>query len=108
MKDRDLDDLFNDVLAAWDEPDAHTAFLEIARRRHQLARASTLYRAEKEAHPERAEVVDKRQAAIVLLATQALQATSEPPPTINKSTWLTIGAIFMGVAAYCIKRALFG
>lgn len=108
MKDRDLDDLFNDVLAAWDEPAAHDAFLEIARERHQLARASTLYRAEKEAHPERADAIDKRQAAIVLLATQALEAAREPPPTINKSTWLTIGAIFMGIAAYFVKRALFG
>lgn len=108
MKDRDLDDCFDDVLTNWDDPKAHTAFLEIARQRHQLARASTLYRTEKETHPDRAEVVDKRQAAIVLLATQALEAERKPPPTISKSTWLTIGAVFVGVAVYFMKRALFG
>ena len=108
MKDRDLDEHFQDVLANWEDKGAHAAFLEIARQRHQLARASTLYRAEKEAHPERAEAIDKRQAAIVLLATQALEADRKPPPSINRSTWLTIGAIFMGIAAYFVKRALFG
>ena len=86
MKDRDLDDHFQDVLAAWDDAAAHTAFLEVARERHQLARASTLYRAEKEAHPDRAEAIDKRQAAIVMLATQALEAGRQPPPRIRAAS----------------------
>ena len=108
MKDRDLDDLFGDVLADWDNAEAHATFIEIARQRHQLARAATLYRTEKQAHPDRGEDIDKRQTAIVLLATQALEVDRQPPPTIKKSTWLTIGAIFVGVAAYFMKRALFG
>jgi hypothetical protein len=105
MSDRDLDEAFREVSARWDDRGAHASFLEHARREQKLARAAALYREEKTRAPERAEEADRRLGAIVLLATEALQAERVPPPQIRKSVWLTIGAIFMGVAAYVFYRA---
>lgn len=106
--DKSLDELFEDVLAEWEQPARHTAFLKLAQLRNELARAASLYRAEKAAHPERAAEADKRLAAIMVLATESLQLSRTPPPEVKKSTWIVIGGVFVGVALYVMKRAFFG
>ena len=51
---------------------------------------------------------DRRIAVITQMAVEALAATREVPSTRAKSIMLTISAIFVGIAAYFVKRALFG
>jgi hypothetical protein len=106
--DKSMDELFEEVQVHWDEPQRHTAFLKWAQIRSELARAAALYRQEKAARPERTEEADQRLAAIMLLATESLQLSRTPPPEVKKSTWILIGGVFVGVALYVVKRALFG
>lgn len=108
MADPAIAELFREVEAAWDEKEPHETLLAVARKHHQLAQAATLYREHKAAHPEHAEAADKRLSTIMVLATEALAATRVPPPTVGRGVWIVIGGIFLGVAAYVVKRGFFG
>ena len=103
----DLEEHFRDVRERWEERAAHGAFLALASSRYQLATAAALYRAEKAARPERADEADEQIAAIMVLATDALATTRRPPPRLR---WLgaVISGVFLGVAAYIVKRVVWG
>ncbi|MCC6646532.1 MAG: hypothetical protein IT374_13285 [Polyangiaceae bacterium] len=89
---RALAELWEQVLARWDEAALHDAALELARASAQLPELAARYRAVKDdagAPESRRELATKRLAAIALVAMNTLDA-SRSTPRAGPPRWLTI------------------
>jgi hypothetical protein len=114
VPDPDLDELWQRIMAAWDDDDAHAAFLERCRAMGQLGQAAARYREELRggaAYREdatRAESAQKRLHAVTALALMELEATRTDgvPAHVLEArtviTWLAaaILAAALGFAAW--------
>jgi len=114
VSDPRLDELWQDVLAAWQDDAAHAAFLDHCRAENQLGAAAARYREEVKkasAYREdttRVETAQKRLNAVALLAVIELDATrSEPAPRAQASikvvSWMAALLLF-GLSVYTLVR----
>ena len=106
MADDDVIDAeWDAVLARWDDPRAHTAYLELCRITNVLPRAATRYRSVLADEAKREEAEKRLEAITTLVVTmlEAQRTTEKPKPP----KWLTVGAaIFFGsLVAYTLARA---
>ncbi len=85
-----LEVLWGHVLEDWDNPKAHDAFLQMAVDRQVLGCAAGRYRTQLEKE-DRRELADKRLKALVMLATQEMEA-SKSPERVKTPRWVLVAA----------------
>lgn len=103
-----LEQLWRKVDLAWDDPAAHTRFLELARTSGRLGEAAARYRRLRE-HDVRGELARAKLGAIALLAVSSLEATrTEPAQKLPLSRGLLLSLPLLLLAMYATYLALRG
>ena len=105
-QDDALDVLWKHVLEDWDNPKAHDAFVQMAFDREALGEAAARYKSLLD-DEERQELAKKKLGAVVLLATQVMEA-SKSEGTVKTPRWLlwlaaAICAGTLAVLAYALS-----
>jgi hypothetical protein len=104
--DADLEALWQQVLARWDQEAPHTAFLEACRARGALAEAARCYRevADDAAYAEtRVAEARKRLAAIAIIAVAELDATRTRRPARSElRRVIEVVVVLVLTAAVCL------
>jgi hypothetical protein len=114
VSDPRLDDLWQNVLARWDDDAAHAAFLDHCRALKQLGVAASRYREEVKkasAYREdttRVETAQKRLNAVALLAVIELDATRSEPVSraqtmIKVVSWIAAALLF-GLSLFTLVK----
>ncbi|MFT3767663.1 MAG: hypothetical protein QM820_19585 [Minicystis sp.] len=115
MSDPRLDELWHEVLNAWNDDAAHAAFLDHCRATKQLGAGAARYREElrkASAYREdqtRVETAQKRLNAIAMLAMLDLDASKTAPDTARLQLTGTVlrwvaGLIFLAIAVFTVLR----
>lgn len=94
---------WQEVLAQWDEPQAHKRFLALADTLDRLADAGRRYRAVRESDPARAERASKQVDALLGIAVTKMSAVEKSPPPKARRR---LDFIALGVSAALIAAAL--
>lgn len=107
--DTGFESLWQRVLEQWDDDKIHAAFLEYARSRYLLPQAGARYREMKESDPGRSEVVDKKLAALMVMAVGMLESSRSEAPK-RPPRWLTFVTFLLCAALvlFLAKRVLSG
>ncbi len=104
-----VDEAWEKVDQAWDDPEAHRRFIALCRAVGRLAEAGRRYRDVRENDPARAESAKAQIDALIAAAMVEMQAHRSPPPVARARRWLTAAALLlmlglMGVVAIAFSR----
>lgn len=96
--------MWENVEKNWDDPQAHSAFLEVATTENNLAFAATRYRAvkENEQQSSRRDVSEQQLARLTALAFARIDASHSPPPQPKKTVTFVAFVVSITLLGLCI------
>jgi hypothetical protein len=101
-----VDQAWEKVERAWDDPDAHRRFIALCRALGRLPDAGRLYREVRERDDLRRSTAEARIADLLSAATLELEAQRSEPPAGRSRRWLTlIGLLVMLALMAAAARA---